>query len=73
MKRAQLLAVVITILSASHLFASDWPRFRGPNGSGISTESNVPTEWSSTNNLRWRSELPGPGTSSPIVVDDRIS
>ncbi len=53
--------------------AADWPRFRGPNGSGISPDDKpVPVEWSATKNLKWKIALPGPGSSSPIVVGDRI-
>lgn len=53
--------------------AGDWMRFRGPNGSGVSTDEPAPpTEWSETRNLKWKLELPGPGVSSPIVVGDRV-
>lgn len=53
--------------------AGDWPRFRGPNGSGISTDSQAtPVEWSPDKNVRWKTPLPGAGVSSPIVVGDRI-
>jgi outer membrane protein assembly factor BamB len=50
----------------------DWPRYRGPNGTGVSDETGIPVEWSDTQNLRWKAELPGPGSSSPIVVGDRV-
>ena len=49
----------------------DWIRFRGPNGSGISTAANVPTEFGAEKNLLWRLELPT-GHSSPILFEDRI-
>mgnify|MGYP006281083261 CR=1 FL=1 len=52
--------------------AADWPRFRGPGGLGVSAERNLPTEWSSTRNVVWKANLPGPGTSSPVVVADRV-
>jgi outer membrane protein assembly factor BamB len=45
-----------------------WNRFRGPNGTGVSPDSNVPTEWSDTQNLRWKCKLPGAGSSSPILT-----
>ena len=52
---------------------ADWPRFRGPNGSGIATDSTaLPIQWSPATNLGWKLELPGPGASSPIIVGDRI-
>lgn len=54
-------------------WGDDWPRFRGPNGSGVSTDKEpLPTEWSESKNLKWKAKLPGPGNSSPIVVGDRV-
>ena len=51
--------------------AEDWPRFRGPNGSGV-VQANLPTEWSESKNLVWKVELPGKGSSSPVTFGDRI-
>lgn len=67
------LACLSVVLLASLGSAGDWPRFRGPNGSGIAAdEKAAPTKWSPTENLKWKIELPGPGVSSPIVVGDRV-
>ncbi|MEM1303991.1 MAG: PQQ-binding-like beta-propeller repeat protein [Planctomycetota bacterium] len=52
--------------------ADDWPRFRGPAGSGVASGPAVPFTWSDTENLRWKQPLPGAGSSSPIVVGDRV-
>lgn len=52
--------------------SSDWSRFRGPQGNGVSADENVPLEWSDTKNLRWKAELPGPGSSSPIIWKEQI-
>ena len=52
--------------------ATDWSRFRGPNGTGISMDSSIPIEWSDTKNLRWKTELPGPGSSSPVLTDKHV-
>ena len=53
--------------------AADWPRFRGPNGSGVSPdETPTPTTWTDTENVKWSIDLPGPGSSSPIVVGDKV-
>jgi outer membrane protein assembly factor BamB len=61
------------LASARPAAAGDWPRFRGPNGSGVSAdEASPPVEWSETKNLKWKVRLPGPGLSSPIVVGDRV-
>ena len=51
-----------------------WPRFRGPYGSGVSAFTNVPKEWdaASGKNIRWKTEVPMPGNSSPIVWKTRV-
>lgn len=51
--------------------SGDWPGWRGPYHDGISTES-VPTEWSESHNVVWKSKLPGRGHASPVVVGDQI-
>ena len=57
---------------ASSATAADWKQFRGPGGLGASDETGLPVKWSSDLNVAWRTELPGPGTSSPIVLGDRV-
>lgn len=52
--------------------AQYWSRWRGPGGQGIATGSGYPDTWSDTQNVRWRSPVPGRGHSSPIVWADRI-
>jgi outer membrane protein assembly factor BamB len=78
-----ILAVSLAFVVQSSLLADDklasvekasgesWMRFRGPNGTGIST-AKVPTKWSDKENIKWKIELPGPGTSSPIIVGDKL-
>ena len=67
------LAVLAMLFVAANLSAADWSRFRGPNGGGLGEgAATVPTEWSATKNLKWKVALPGPGSSSPIVVGDKI-
>ncbi len=52
---------------------TDWPFWRGPSRNGISqTGSKVPAEFGETQNVRWKTPVPGRGHSSPIVVGDRI-
>jgi outer membrane protein assembly factor BamB len=50
----------------------DWPAFRGPTGDGASTEASLPLHWSAASNVAWKVELPGLGSSSPIVRGDRV-
>ncbi|HSE16816.1 MAG TPA: PQQ-binding-like beta-propeller repeat protein [Pyrinomonadaceae bacterium] len=52
--------------------AGNWPQWRGPDGSGISNEKNVPSEWSPTKNIKWKTPIDGRAHSSPIVWDNRI-
>jgi outer membrane protein assembly factor BamB len=52
--------------------AEDWPQFRGPNRDGVSKETGLPLEWSASKNIVWKTPLPGPGSSSPIVVGNRV-
>lgn len=68
----QISCLVLTILcSASFVVASDWPEFLGPRGDARSSDK-VPTTWSDTENLVWKADLPGSGSSSPIVVGERV-
>ena len=52
--------------------ARDWPRFRGPQGSGTSNESKLPKSWDENENLVWKTKLPGPGSSSPVTTGEYI-
>ncbi len=65
------LLLLLAFLQASAP-AADWPAWRGPFGDGRCLETNAPTRWSRTENVRWRTALPGPGNSTPIVWGDRI-
>ena len=67
-----LFSVLFYVSVVSTLMGADWPRFRGPDGYGISDDSKIPTEWNDKRNLKWRLELPGAGFSSPIVVGDSV-
>lgn len=63
----------VLFVSTNDVDGADWTRFRGPNGSGISSDTPLPpTKWSDEENLKWKAELPGPGLSSPIVIGDRV-
>jgi outer membrane protein assembly factor BamB len=57
---------------ASTALAEDWPQWRGPRLDGTSAERGVPTQWSATENIAWRTALPGEGHASPIVWGDRV-
>jgi len=53
--------------------SADWPFWRGDlAGSGISGESDLPTEWGREKNVKWKVDLPEPGNSTPVIFGDRI-
>jgi len=52
--------------------AKYWPRWRGPSGQGVATGSGYADTWSPTQNVAWKTAVPGSGNSSPIVWGDRI-
>lgn len=64
------MALVTLALAASA--GSDWPQFRGPTGDGLATATNLPLVWSATQNVTWKTTVPGKGRSSPIVLGDSI-
>src|SRR2546426_4389002 len=66
-----LLPLLIASLSLSTVVAEDWPQFRGPNGSGVSTSIGLPIEFGPDKNVLWKTSLP-PGHSSPVLTRNRI-
>ena len=52
--------------------AADWTGFRGPKSLGVSAEHGLPVTWTGTENVVWKTRLPGPGSSSPITSGSRI-
>ena len=73
MKHNSTPALVLFVVSlCGSAFAGDWPQWRGPDGSGHIAGSGYPTTWSETENVAWKTELPGAGHSSPVIVGDEI-
>ena len=60
-----------SLLNMSALFAEEWTRFRGPNGSGISTDSGFPAEFDPDTKARWKSSIQ-PGKSSPVLTPRHV-
>jgi outer membrane protein assembly factor BamB len=50
---------------------SEWPSWRGPNGNGTAETGSLPVQWSETEHVRWKFELPGRGASTPIDFAER--
>ncbi|MEZ6128044.1 MAG: PQQ-binding-like beta-propeller repeat protein [Planctomycetaceae bacterium] len=68
------LMIVVLVVSCSSLAArsADWPRFRGADGNAAAVDARVPLTWSSTENVAWKTPLPGNGSSSPVVFEGRV-
>ena len=73
-RQAPRLSLGLTVLVLCNLaFAADWSRFHGADGNGVSPDKQpTPTKWSESENLKWKAKLPGPGSSSPIVIGNRV-
>jgi len=66
------LAGMVLVAAGATVSAADWPQWRGPNGSGTTSETNLPVRWSATENVAWKVPITGLGVSSPIVSGDRV-
>jgi outer membrane protein assembly factor BamB len=72
MSRRFCLSLYVGLIVIPAALAADWMQFRGPGGQGVSDDKGLPETWSETENIVWKTRLPGPGTSSPITVGDAI-
>lgn len=63
---------VLSVIACDLVRAENWTRFRGPNGQGISSEVDLPVEWSAQDNVAWKTEIAGTGWSSPIVYEGHV-
>jgi outer membrane protein assembly factor BamB len=64
--------LILIALLTPGAYAEDWPQFRGPGSLGQSQAKNLPVTWSDTENLVWKTALPGYGSSSPIALGGRL-
>ncbi len=72
MKTKTNLFVLGILFALQSAFAANWPFWRGPNFNGATDEKNLPTTWSETENVAWKTPLPGQSGSSPVIWDDTI-
>ncbi|MBX3441164.1 MAG: PQQ-like beta-propeller repeat protein [Planctomyces sp.] len=70
MRRLSIAAVLCCL--GELVVAGDWTEFRGPAGQGISAARDLPATWSESENVAWKTPLPGLGWSSPAIVEGRI-
>src|SRR6185369_17418225 len=79
MKTSSLIKPILVIVLFSSVVvltstagAANWPQWRGPGGTGVSAEKNLPAEWSPAKNIRWKTPVAGRGHSSPVVWGSKI-
>jgi outer membrane protein assembly factor BamB len=65
------LLILLAMLLAAPAQAEHWASWRGPNDNGMAN-GDAPTRWSDTENIKWKTEIPGRGHSSPVIWGDRI-
>jgi outer membrane protein assembly factor BamB len=65
-------AAALVVMVVAGVSAADWPQWRGPHGTGVSDDRNLPVRWSATDNVAWRADLGGVGVSSPVIIGDRV-
>jgi outer membrane protein assembly factor BamB len=66
------LALFTPTSSGFNFEPSNWSQWRGPDGTGLSPETDLPTEWSAGKNIKWSAAIAGRGHSSPIVWEDKV-
>jgi len=72
MIRAAIVVIGVTLLTLTGAATDQWPQFRGPAAGVIPDDPALPETWSETENVVWKTTIPGLGWSSPVVWDDHI-
>jgi outer membrane protein assembly factor BamB len=62
----------LLLVGVAPALAENWPQWRGPSGNNISGEAQLPSEFGPSKNLAWKVSLPGMGSSTPIIWDQRL-
>ena len=71
-RRSMHAALMVAALVPMMVSAGDWPAWRGANSSGVAPDGTYPVNFSKTEGLRWRVDLPGRGCSTPVVWKDQL-
>jgi outer membrane protein assembly factor BamB len=72
MNRLLIGGLVIGLAMATTVRAQNWPHWRGPSASGVSTETGLPVQWSDQSGIAWKAPVRGLGVSSPVVWGNLI-
>src|SRR6516164_5068249 len=67
------LSLIVWIFVSNLVVAGEtWPQFRGPQGAGLSDSTGLPTKWSETENVVWKTAIHDRGWSSPVVWGKQV-
>jgi outer membrane protein assembly factor BamB len=66
------LSTLIVLSTGSQVWCGNWAHWRGPTGNGTAADASPPTQWSPSKNIKWKAAIPGRGSGSPIVWDDKV-
>ncbi len=72
MKTFLLTFTALVLASSVSVLADNWPHWRGIGGNGVASNASPPTEWSDTKNVKWKVRIPGRGSGSPVIWEDRV-
>src|SRR5688572_7908905 len=64
--------IAFALVAFHSVGTAQWREFRGPNRSGVSNAKDVPVTWVAKTNILWKAEVPGSGTSSPVLFGERV-
>lgn len=72
MLRKTLLLLAFFVSISVNVQAENWAHWRGPTGNGVALNATPPTEWSDTKNVKWKVEIPGKGSGSPVIWGNKV-
>jgi outer membrane protein assembly factor BamB len=70
--RLSLLTIACLLISLAAAMAAEWPRFRGPNGTGVAADATIPVQFKEGDGILWKVPVPGKGNSSPVVSRGKL-
>lgn len=68
----KIIPIILAACSVISMAADNWPQFRGPDGTGHSDAKDLPTEWSETKNVIWKTPIHDRGWSSPVIFGKQV-
>lgn len=72
MRISAFVCLTVALLIPGIAAAGNWSHWRGDGGNGVAADATPPTRWSETENVKWKVEIPGKGSGSPIIWQDRV-